>query len=50
MWPLQTRATRCITSNVLQTNNVNAQCDKSATELSRQRLASKVATFQLPRL
>jgi len=29
----QTRATRCITANVLQTQ-VDAQCDKLATELS----------------
>jgi len=41
---------RCITANVLQTNNVDAQCDKLATELSRQRLASKVANLQLSHL
>ena len=42
---------------VLQTNNVDAQCDKLATELSRQRLESKVANlssiapiFNLPHL
>jgi len=29
----QTRATRCITANVLQTKKVNAHCDKLATEL-----------------
>jgi len=43
----QTRATRCITANVLQTNKVDAECDKLATELSWQSFASKVATFQL---
>jgi len=31
----RTRATRCTTANVLQTK-VDAQCDKLATELSRQ--------------
>ena len=46
----QTRATRCITTNVLQTNKVDAQCDKLATELSWQRFASKVANLQLPHL
>jgi len=46
----QTRATRCVTANVLQTNNVDAQCDKLATELSWQRFASKVAIFQLPQV
>jgi len=30
----QTRATRCITANMLQTNKVDAQCDELATELS----------------
>jgi len=30
---LQTRATLCITVNVLQTNKVDAQCNKLATEL-----------------
>ena len=30
----QSRATRCITANVLQANKVDAQCDKLATELS----------------
>jgi len=44
----ETRATRCITANVLQTNKVDAQCDKLATELSSQRFASKVANLQLP--
>ena len=34
-------------TNVLQTNNVDAQCDKLATELSWQHFASKVANFQL---
>jgi len=33
---------------VLQTNKVDAQCDKLATELSWQRFASKVANLQLP--
>jgi len=41
---------RCITANVLQTNQVDAHCDKLATELSWQRFASKVANFQLPHL
>jgi len=31
---LTTRATRCITANVLQTNKVDAKWDKLATELS----------------
>ena len=31
-------------------NNVDARCDKLATELSCQRFASKVAYFQLPHL
>jgi len=31
---LQTRATRCITANVLQTSKAEAQCDKLATALS----------------
>jgi len=31
---IKTRATRCITANVLQTDQVDAQCDKFATELS----------------
>jgi len=30
----QTRAMRCITTNVLQTNKMDAQCDKLVTELS----------------
>jgi len=46
----QTRATRRITANMLHTNNVDAQCDKLATELSWQSFASKVANFQLPHL
>jgi len=47
----QTRATCCIVENVLQTNKVDAQCDKLATELNkRQRFASKVANLQLPHL
>jgi len=32
----------------LQTNKVDAQCDKLATELRWQRFASKMANFQLP--
>ena len=44
----QTHVTCCITANVLQTNNVDAQCDKLANE--RQCFALKVASFQLPRL
>jgi len=39
------RATRWFTANVLQTNEVDAQCDKLATELSWQHFASKVAHF-----
>jgi len=46
----QTRATRCITANVLQTHKVNAQCDKLAIKLSWQRFTSKIANFQLPQL
>ena len=46
----QTRATRCITANVLQTSKVDTQCDKLATELSWQRFASKVANFRPPQL
>ena len=38
-----------LSANVLQTK-VDAQCDKFATEPSRQRFASKVANFQLPQL
>jgi len=41
---------RCITANVLQTGKVDAQCDKLATELSRQPFASKVANLQLSHL
>jgi len=41
----QTRATRCITANVLQTNNIDAHCDELATELSWQ-----LTNFQLPHL
>jgi len=38
-------------ANVLQTNKVDAQCDKLATELSWQRFASKVTNYcQLPHL
>ena len=44
----RTRATRCVTQNVLQTNKVDAQCDKLVTELNWQRFASKVA--KLPHL
>jgi len=40
------RATRCSTANV----QVDSQCGKLATELSRQRFASKVANFQLLQL
>ena len=40
------RMTRCSTANV----QVDAQCDKLATELSRQRFASKVANIQLRQL
>jgi len=36
--------------NVLQTNKVDAQCDKLATELSLQAFASKVVNFQLTNL
>jgi len=46
----QTCATRCITANVLQTNQVDAACDKVATDLSWQRFASKVANLQLAHL
>jgi len=55
----RTRATCCITANVLQTK-VHAQCDKLATELSRQCLRRspfssysdlpKVVNFKLPHL
>jgi len=41
----QTCATRCITANVLQTNKVDAQCDKLAAELGCQRFSSKVTIF-----
>jgi len=34
-------------ANMLQTNNMDAQCDKLATEQSWQRFTSKVANFQL---
>jgi len=44
------RATRCITANVLQTNDIDAQCSKLATKLSRQRFASKVTNCQQPHL
>jgi len=37
-------------TNVMQTHNADAQCDKLATDLSWQRFASKVANFQLPHL
>ena len=46
----QTCATSYITANVLQTNKVDAQCDKLATELSWQRFTSKIASFQLQQL
>jgi len=42
----QTRATCCITANMLQTK-VDAQCDDLATELSWQRFVSTVANLQL---
>jgi len=42
----KTRATRCSTANM----QVDTQCDKLATELSRQCFASKVTNFQLPQL
>ena len=52
----RTRATQCITANVLQTK-VDAHCDKLGTELSWQRLRvtaiyllSKVDNFNLPHL
>jgi len=46
-----TRATRCITPNVLQTKKVHdVQCDKLATELSWQRFATKVGNLNLPHL
>jgi len=35
---------------VLQTNQLDAQCDKLATELSWHRFASEVANLQLPHL
>ena len=41
------RATRCITANVLQINKVDAQCDKLATELCWQRFASNVVNLHL---
>ena len=46
----QTNAARCIIPNVLQTNKVDAQCDKLTTELSWERLESKVTNVQLPHL
>jgi len=57
----QTRATRCITAYVLQTNKVDAQRDQLATELSWQRYTSRrkspilsyrtcIYSFNLPRL
>jgi len=46
-WRWETRAMRCITANVLQTSKVDAQCDKLATEVSWQCLASTVASLQL---
>jgi len=36
--------------NVLQTNKVDAQCDKLATKISWQCFASKVGNCQLPHL
>ena len=46
----KTRATCCIRASVLQTNNVDAQCDKLATKLSWQCFALEVANLQLPHL
>jgi len=46
----QTRAMRCITANVLQTNEVDAQCNKLVIELSWQCFALKVANLQLAHL
>jgi len=46
----QTHATHCITVNVLQTNQVDAQCDKLATKLSWEWFASDVTNLQLPHL
>jgi len=46
----QTHMTRCIMANVLQINQVDTQCDKLVTKLSRQCFALKVANFQLPHL
>jgi len=46
----QTHVMCCITANVLQTNKVDAQCDKLVTELSWQRFASKVTNLQLSHL
>jgi len=43
----QTHTMHCITANMLQTNKVDAQRDKLATELSWQCFASKVANLQL---
>jgi len=43
----QTRATRCVTANVMQTNKADAPCDKHATELSWQHFTFKVANLQL---
>ena len=44
----QTCATRCITANVLQTNMVDAQCDKLAAELSLTTLRVESRNFQPP--
>ena len=38
----QTRATRCITANILQTNKLDAQRDQLATELSWQRYRTSI--------
>jgi len=46
----QPHTTCCITPNVVQTSNVNDECDKLATELSWQHFALKAANLQLPHL
>jgi len=47
----QTHTMHCImAANVLQTNKVDAECDKLATKLIWQRFTSKVANIQLPHL
>jgi len=44
---LKTRVTLCITTNMLQTNKVVADCDKLATKVSFQRFALKVVNFHV---